>query len=410
MKTGDFILIFFSFVGVVLSGILIEHHISPATDSSFVQAVCDIGGKSGCDAVNQSDASSLLGMPLAFWGFLYYAIVFAFSSLYVKYRQTSLIRIVFYLTLIAILVDVTLLLYSLIVVETVCNLCILTYLATLGVFLGTWFVFKSKKEPVFKLGLDLSWLSGQPVALTLIVVSLISVVFVDSFVYLYAKSSSKTTTQGHDTLLEEAWESFKRKYESLPTKDLPIAHSPYKGAQDPVLTIVEFADFLCPHCKQVSLRLKDIVEKYGKSIKVIFKHYPLDQECNKNITSKLHDGSCKIAYLGHCVTQQRVEAFWKVHDDVFARLKEWSRKGRALEKDFNAIVRKSGVNMGAVSSCIPKESTKKTIVSDIELGDSLGVTSTPAIFINGKRVRRLPNDYFFEKLLTYEVQKQLGGN
>ena len=409
MKMGDLVLIIFSIAGAILSGILIEHHISPATDSTFVQAMCDIGGKSGCDAVNQSDASSLLGMPIAFWGFLYYAIVLAFSVLYIKYRQTSLIRLAFYLTLIAVLVDFTLLLYSLIVLETVCNLCILTYIATIGIFFGIWLVFKSKKEPVFRFGLNLSWISGQPVALTLIVTSLIVAVFVDSFIYLYAKSSSKTSAQGHDAILEEAWQSFKRKYESLPEKGLPIAHSPYKGAKDPVLTITEFADFLCYHCKQVSLRLKEIVEKYGNSIKLVFKHYPLDQECNKNINRKFHEGSCQIAYLGHCVTQQNVSAFWKVHDAAFAKFEEWSGKGKALEKDFNAIVRRAGGNTGVVSACLNRANTKKTIVSDIELGDSVGVTGTPVIFINGKRVERLPNDYFFEKLLTYEIQKQIGG-
>ena len=409
MKPGDFVLIIFSGLGAILSGILIEHHISPATESAFVQAVCDIGGKSGCDAVNQSDASSLLGMPIAFWGFLYYFIVLAFSVLYVKYRQTSLIRLAFYLTLVAAVIDFTLLLYSLIILETVCNLCILTYISTAGIFFGIWLIFKSKKEPVFQWGLNLSWISGQPVALTLIVTSLITAVFVDSFIYLYAKSSSKTSTHGHDAILEEAWQSFKRKYESLPQKDLPIAHSPYKGAKDPVLTITEFADFLCAHCKQASLRLKEIVAKYDKSIKVVFKHYPLDQECNKNIKRKFHEGSCKIAYLGHCVTQQNVSAFWKVHDGIFAKLEEWSTKGKTLEKDFNTITRRAGVDIRAASACLNRPNTKKTIESDIELGDSVGVTGTPAIFINGKRVAHLPNDYFFEKLLTYEVQKQVGG-
>ena len=311
------------------------------------------------------------------------------------------------MTLFAVLVDFTLLLYSLIVLETVCNLCILTYISTAGIFFGTWLIFKNKKEPVFQFNLNLSWITGQPVALTLIITSLITAVFVDSFIYLYAKSSSKTSTQGHEAILEEAWESFKRKYESLPKKDLPIAHSPYKGAEDPVLTITEFADFLCAHCKQASLRLKEILKKYNNSIRVVFKHYPLDQECNKNINRKFHEGSCKIAYLGHCVTQQNVGAFWKVHDGVFGKLEEWSTKGKALESDFNAIVRRSGVNIANASACLKKPSTKKTIQSDIELGDSVGVTGTPAIFINGKRVNSLPNDYFFEKLLTYEIQKQL---
>ena len=76
-----------------------------------------------------------------------------------------------------------------------------------------------------------------------------------------------------------------------------------------------------------------------------------------------------------------------------------------------SVLRKSNVNLKNASACLRAEKTKQEVVRDIELGDSLGVTSTPTLFINGKKLQGgIPNDYFFEKLLTYEVQKQMGKN
>src|SRR5215207_6065773 len=50
--------------------------------------------------------------------------------------------------------------------------------------------------------------------------------------------------------------------------------SPVKGAANPVVTIVEFSDFECPFCKQVQSALKQIIEKYGKQVRLVFKNLP----------------------------------------------------------------------------------------------------------------------------------------
>ena len=409
------LLILFSLLGAITSGILIEHHVNPEIKSELLKSVCDIGGSSGCEAVNQSDASNFLGMPVAFWGFLFYSFAFCFAIFYIRYKKIFFIRLIFWLSLLAVIVDLTLFLYSLIIVEAVCNLCIITYVATLGTLIISGLILKKteKKDGLLSFSFDFSLLREQPLIASIVLFSLIVVIFFGSFIFLYAKSSSLpiSSTGGHDALLEEAWKSFQKEYESTTAHEISIEHSPYKGAKDPVITVVEFADFLCPHCKLAGNRLKEIVRKYEKSVKVVFKNYPLDQKCNKNIKRKLHDGACKIAYLGLCASRQRIPAFWIVHDQVFAQHDTWNQAGNVPDSDFTRIMQSAGINIQAASSCYKTERTKSDVIKDIELGDSLGITSTPTVFINGKKIKGgIPNDYFWERLLAYEVKKQMGAN
>ncbi len=411
---GIVLLILFSILGAMVSAVLIEHHVSPDTESEFLKSVCDIGGSSGCEAVNQSDASSFLGMPVAFWGFLFYSFVLCFAIFYLRHKKIFFVQLVFWLSSLATIVDLTLLLYSLIIVEAVCNLCIITYVATLGILLvSALFLKKKEKESFLTFSFDFSLLREQPLVASVLLFSLVSIIFFGSFIFLYAKSSSKSigSTGGHDALLEEAWKAFQKEYKATKTHEIPIEHSPYKGATHPVVTIVEFADFLCPHCKLAGNRLKEIIQKYEKSVKVVFKNYPLDKNCNKNIKRRLHEGSCEISYMALCASRQRVPAFWIVHDKVFAKHDTWNKSGRAPNSDFTQIMRSAGINVQTASSCYKSERTKSDVIKDIELGDSLGITSTPSVFINGKKIRGgIPNDYFMERLLTYEVKKQVGAD
>src|SRR5215211_5785314 len=57
--------------------------------------------------------------------------------------------------------------------------------------------------------------------------------------------------------------------------ELDDGMSPVRGATNPIVTIVEFSDFECPFCKQVQSELKQVVETYGRDVRLVFKHLPL---------------------------------------------------------------------------------------------------------------------------------------
>ena len=82
--------------------------------------------------------------------------------------------------------------------------------------------------------------------------------------------------------------------------------SPVKGATNPVVTIVEFSDFECPFCKQAQSVVGQIVESYGRTVRLVFKHLPLEG----------HRNSLPAARAAYCAAEQ--DRFWQFHDAVFA--------------------------------------------------------------------------------------------
>ena len=396
-----------SLLGAVFSGILIEHHVNPATESEFLKAVCGTGSESGCDRVNTFEISKFLGLPIAFWGFLYYAVVFLLIIFYLKLKEITLIQFIFWASVLALLIDILLLIYSLIIIEAVCNLCVITYFLTIGILLSSGVILKKHQKTLFNLDIDLKSLISNSAVFISMVSGFILIVFIGVFILLYARASSPSITgkSNPDSILNEAWEAFKRQYENEPLRDFSTRHSASKGASEPILTIVEFADFLCPHCKHIGEELKHIAEKYPKSIKVVFKHYPLDQECNQNIPRKFHEGACQLAYISQCALKEQPAAFWNMHDMIFKFQKRILSAGSLNDSEMNTLIRSAGLNVNTIRSCVRNPQIKSQIRQDIEEGDKAGVKGTPSLYINNRKVPTSNINFFIEKLLTYQVKK-----
>lgn len=83
--------------------------------------------------------------------------------------------------------------------------------------------------------------------------------------------------------------------------------SPYKGAQDPKIIIVEYSEFQCPFCKQVVPTENKILETYPNDVRLIFKQFPL---------TSIHPYAQKAAEASLCAKNQG--KFWEYHDKLFA--------------------------------------------------------------------------------------------
>jgi hypothetical protein len=84
--------------------------------------------------------------------------------------------------------------------------------------------------------------------------------------------------------------------------------SPQRGVNGARVTVVEFADFECPFCKRFDLMLKGLPTDTRDKIRVVFKHLPLPQ----------HPWARDAARMAACAEQQSDEAFWILHDFIFA--------------------------------------------------------------------------------------------
>lgn len=141
---------------------------------------------------------------------------------------------------------------------------------------------------------------------------------------------------------------------------------PSKGPANAPVTIVEFSDFQCPFCSRLTPTLKQVEEKYGDKVRIVFRQYPLP----------FHQNAQKAAEASLCAADQG--KFWEMHDAMFAHQD-------ALGVDqLKAKAAELGLNAEQFNSCLDSGKTAATIQADMKEGSSAGVNGTPAIFINGR--------------------------
>src|SRR5271165_2645419 len=88
---------------------------------------------------------------------------------------------------------------------------------------------------------------------------------------------------------------------------LHVGSSPSIGPPDAKVTLIEFADFECPSCRQLDLVLRELLPRYP-NVRLVFKHYPL---------TNIHPWAMTAAIASQCVYEQNPTAFWKFHDAIF---------------------------------------------------------------------------------------------
>ena len=147
--------------------------------------------------------------------------------------------------------------------------------------------------------------------------------------------------------------------------------SPAKGPADPAITVVEFADFQCPHCRELYDTLKVMETKYPQ-IRFIYKNFPL----------QMHPWAETAAIGGRCAFEQSPQAFWKVHDSIFENQDVISTEN--VWDKLVAFASDAGLNADTFKACLSSPDAQKAVEAERAEGVALGVNSTPTAFVNGR--------------------------
>jgi protein-disulfide isomerase len=145
------------------------------------------------------------------------------------------------------------------------------------------------------------------------------------------------------------------------------------GPDTAKVKIIEFIDFQCPACAYGSKLLKEYRDKYPQDIQVQIKYYPL----------KSHAHAMVSALYSECAGRQG--KFWQFHELLMPAQQQWSPM-ISPAGTFDSFAKQAGMDMGQLNVCLPSEDAAKSIEADRNLGNSLGVQSTPTYFINNKMV------------------------
>jgi protein-disulfide isomerase/uncharacterized membrane protein len=152
--------------------------------------------------------------------------------------------------------------------------------------------------------------------------------------------------------------------------------------------VVVFSDFLCPACRRFAAFFETkVAPLFDGRLRLVFRHYPLDPQCNQYARRTTHPGACAAAYLAAAAGHgEDGEAFWRAHDLLFALP---DRKGRFTRDDAAKVARDTGIDRDRLATEMQSPEVAAIVARDIESARQCGVTGTPAIFLNGKRVDSL---------------------
>ena len=151
-----------------------------------------------------------------------------------------------------------------------------------------------------------------------------------------------------------------------PILTVSIDDDPSIGPVDAPITIVEFSDFQCPYCQKSVAVLKELRRLYGEKIRMVYRDYP----------GPTHPYASQAAEAAQCAGEQH--KYWEYHDILFDR----QTPGKGW--DFPALAKELGLQPDSFATCLNTGRYREEVAKDLQDGFTLGITSTPTFFINGR--------------------------
>ena len=144
---------------------------------------------------------------------------------------------------------------------------------------------------------------------------------------------------------------------------------------NPSNTIIEYASMTCPHCSdfhnETFPKIKSDLIETGK-VKYIFRDFPLDQYAMAG------------TLIANCVTEDK---YFDVINVLLKTQKKWIQNGY---QGLLSIAKNFGLSISQVEECLSDEKLIKLIESNMSIAtNSFGITGTPSVFVNGKKISSL---------------------
>lgn len=440
-------MIILALLGAAVSGLLLLQHHGEAVGVSVVEEVCGEGADSGCVVVARSPHSQFHGVPVAALGLFFYFSIglgMLLGTLGGEQTREGCAWLGIVALILALVVDVMLLGVQAFAIHAYCKLCLTTYLLNaLGLVLllparrsgGT--VWRASLGTEGRLALA-GWILGS-VAFGAAVVAADRVLSfrqderaasilgrpappsapvapapaatppasADTSPAPAPETATPAPGGGRSRDVEDQLrraqqetqrlqgvlddpkkleEYFTQKamleFDRAAVQDIDTRQAASKGPETAPIKVVEFSDFLCPYCRQLAGAFSNYLPRSGGRIALYFKNYPLEQTCNPGLQNTVHAGACWVALGGICAQEQG--RFWPYHDKVFS-----TNLTNPQSQDVVKLGSEAGLNAAGLESCLASAKTRERLAAEVKEARGLGVSATPTVFVNGKRLPRI---------------------
>jgi protein-disulfide isomerase/uncharacterized membrane protein len=368
----------FVLLGLGASGAATWVHYQLAATPGYI-SFCDVNATFSCAAAYTSSYGRMAGVPVAVLGLAYFGGLLALMLL--GRQLEALAGYLFGAAALGLVVVLYFAWATVFVLGTLCILCLLTYVAVLGLFFvaGAATPFPMIDLPN-RLARDVRRIPSSPVALVaLLVVAATTVAGAALFPAEEAPAVETTTgagvqparqTPSAPPLSDDQKAQLRASFDAAPRAIVPA------DAAGASVVIVKFNDYQCPPCRQTWELYRPIKDKWDRQapgkVRFITRDFPLEAECNPGVAGSSHAAACEAAVAVRLAREQgkadEMEAWLFANQPALTpdRVKEGARTVAGIT-DFDA----------RYPAVLPQ------VRADAALGVSLGVNSTPTFFING---------------------------
>jgi len=161
-----------------------------------------------------------------------------------------------------------------------------------------------------------------------------------------------------------------------------------RGPANAGLTIVEFSDLQCPHCKQAQPIIEKLMADFPNA-RLVFQQFPIEAA---------HPWAFKAATWAECVGRENNPAFWKFVNGIYDDQLNIDAQNADIKLKEHATA--AGADATKAAACAARPDTAKAVRDSFDLGKAVGVSGTPTVFLNGRKVVGITT-------IPYEMLKDL---
>lgn len=338
--------------GLALALVLVRQH---AQAHAGVESFCSVNDFVNCDRVATSRFSVVLGVPIAAWGALAYAVAIVLAAAGLRARrphETWPAGLLFLLGGAATAAAVALALVSELAVGALCLLCAGSWLVSAALFASA-FAATRPAGVGRAIGADLALLRARPGRTAAVALAGAAVVALAVAVY--------------------------PRYWERPRPPAPAPAVARTGgapertpapAGPPV--VVSFSDYECPFCAIAHEEAKAVLAA-RPDVRLVKKHFPLDPACNPMLKRPMHPNACAYAAAAICAEEQGKLA--PMDDALFAN--------QQAKLPLDTLVARVGLDRSRFRECFGSPATLRRLQADITSGLAVGVKATPTYVVNG---------------------------
>ena len=363
-------------IGIAVSAEILYVHSQIVALGGAYTSFCNVNASINCDRVLASAFSELFGIPVAWFALATYALLTVCLGLAWRKAGSDPSRPLA-LASVAIAGATAFSTYmacvSFFVLKTICLLCTSLYAVALALVLILLAIIRSRRDiPVEKNAVSLSLKRF----VATVVLAGAGVLALAVIVWPRPESLGADLVSLDD--VRQADPDFYGWYMKQPVVHQTFSARNALGPAHAAVTIVEFADMQCGHCRKSHAYLNALRSRRPDEVRIIYKHFPLDASCNEAIGVSVHRHACRAAEAAECAAQQG--RFEEMLDALFDHQIE------LFDPTILRLAREIGLEMKKFQTCLDSDQARKVVQSDTRLGEKLQITSTPTLYFNGRKI------------------------